>query len=117
VLATLEQTSVPTTLVTLTNTAGAAPSICRVHLESTNPRRFKLFLFWVPSKLARGATYSWFVASLGTDVVEDSFHTGYANRGARKSQVLRSHAGDVLSRPSERCEVLMNGYLRLLPAT
>jgi hypothetical protein len=46
----LKQTSIPTALVSLTSAAAAAPAECRMHLESANPRTFKLFLFWVPYK-------------------------------------------------------------------
>jgi hypothetical protein len=116
-LDTLQQTSIPTTLVVLTNTAGTVPTVCRVHLESVRPRTFALFVFWRPSKRAVGGTYTWFRATILDHVRQDTFHTGYVSRRAGEASVLKSHRGDAFAKPSEPCEILMNGYLRLLAET
>ncbi len=33
----------------------------------------------------------------------------------KNARVLLAHAGDVFTKPTARCQVLMNGYLKLLP--
>jgi len=110
----LQKTSIPTALVSLTTTAAAAPAVCRLHLESANPRTFRLFLFWVPKDAkAMGTAYSWFEATLRERVLQDSFHIGHSDGTRSKSKVLKSHVGDAFAKPVEQCEVLQNGYLRL----
>ena len=113
-LGALEQTNVPTTLVVLTNTAGTVPTVCRVHMESKQPRRFGLFILWRPSKRVFRGTYTWFRASLTPDVKSDRFRSGYVPVEGGEAGVVKSNAGDILSRPSESCEILMNGDVRLL---
>jgi hypothetical protein len=114
VLAGLGETSIPTALLAFTTTAAAAPAVCRVHLESTNPRTFKLFLFWIPNNAkAMGTAYTWFEATLREGVLQDTFHVGHSDGTAAKAQVLKSHSGDAFSKPVEECQVLMNGHLRL----
>jgi hypothetical protein len=114
VLDSLQQTSIPTTLVVFTNTAGTVPVACRIHLESKNPPRYTLFILWRPSMRAVGGTYTWFRATLGRDAAQDTFASGYVPRRVRQSRVLSSQRRDAFARPNEPCEILMNGYLRLL---
>jgi hypothetical protein len=33
----------------------------------------------------------------------------------KNQEVLMAHAGNVFEKPTSKCQVLMNGYLRLLP--
>jgi hypothetical protein len=113
VLDSLRVTSIPTALVTLTHTAQSAPSVCRVHLESKNPRTFTLFVFWTPFNV-EDAPYTWLAARLREHVLEDSIHVGHSDANASKAEVLRSHAGNAFAKPVETCQVLMNGYLRLV---
>jgi hypothetical protein len=119
-LDTLRQTSIPTALVSATATARAAPAVCRLHLNSTTPRTFRLFLFWAPpikpevTKEAIKATYTWFDATIGREVLQDTFRLGHSKPQVRRAQVLKEHAGPAFSKPSKRCQVLENGYLRLL---
>lgn len=116
----LRQTSVPTALVSVTVTARAAPTVCRVHLIATEPRTFKVFLFWVPfgnlavTKEQIKTTYTWFDATIGQDVRQDTFRLGHAKPNLPKDQVLKAHAGTALVRPSKPCELLATGYLTLV---
>src|SRR5437868_2136550 len=65
VLDTLANTSIPTTLVSITNTGGIAPAECKIHLQSANPATFKLFLFWTPyDPQHTGNTYTWLEATI-----------------------------------------------------
>src|SRR5439155_25064382 len=74
----LRETSIPTALLSLSTTAAAVPAVCRLHLESANPRTFKLFLFWVPKNAkAMRTTYTWFEATLREHLLEDTFHIGH----------------------------------------
>jgi hypothetical protein len=110
----LRRTSIPTALLSLSTTAAAVPAICRLRLASTNPRTFKLFLFWIPKNArAMQTTYTWLEATLREQVLQDSFHIGHSDGTAPKAKVLKAHSGDAFSKPVEQCEVLANGYLRL----
>lgn len=140
----LQGSNITTQLVSLSTTAGRVPAACRVHLQSTSPRTFKVYVFWVPFIGPQG--YTWLQMTLGENVAEDKFHLGTAEavlpsgiqlpdgrivapsesnydplsmggkrQVARNRQMLKAHAGDVFSKPGANCQVLMNGYLRLLP--
>jgi hypothetical protein len=119
-LDTLRQTSIPVALVSFTATARTAPAVCRIHLNSTTPRTFKLFLFWEPfinpevTKEAIKATYTWFDATIGQQVLQDTFSLGHAKPHVSKAQVLKEHVGSAFAKPSKRCQVLANGYLSLV---
>jgi hypothetical protein len=128
VLDTLQNTSIPTTLVSLTATAGLVPQACRVHLESRKPSTFKLFVFWKPyvppgyapatnagADDVQQQSYSWIAATIGDNVNNDTFHLGHAPSALPRAKVMASNAGNVFSKPGARCQVLQNGYLRLLP--
>jgi hypothetical protein len=110
----LEQTSVPTTLVELTNTAGTAPLYCSVHLQSPSDKRFSLFIFWRPSKRAFRGTFIWFRATLMQEVGGDTFKSGYEPTGVGATQVIKAEARDAFARPREPCQILMNGDVRLV---
>jgi hypothetical protein len=115
----LRSTSVPTTLVQETGIAAAVPDVCQIRVQGGTPARFELFLFWTPAKIsdpvlgAGDAAYTWFQATLSANTVEDTFHLGHANAKLPRTQVLNAHSGDVFSKPSARCQLLMNGYLKL----
>jgi hypothetical protein len=116
----LRSTAIPTALVQATAVAAAAPDVCRIRLESSDPRTFRVFLFWTPQKIedpilgAGEATYTWFDATLGEGIAQSEFHLGHANARLPRAQVLNKHAGDVFSGPGERCVLLTSGNLRLL---
>lgn len=142
----LQTSSVPTTILNLTSTAGQIPAACRVHLISTKPRTFKVYLFWIP--YVGPQSYSWLDLTITKNASQDRFHMatapsvlpGGAGLGGGIAPVagnieydrpltftlgsdykritqaeLKKHAGNVFSKPGARCQVLMNGYLRLLP--
>jgi len=119
-LSDLRATAIPTALVQATAVAAAAPDVCRIRLQSGNPRTFRVFLFWTPQKIddpilgAGEATYTWFDATLGEGIAQSEFHLGHANARLPRAQVLNRHARDVFSGPGERCVLLTSGNLRLL---
>jgi hypothetical protein len=119
----LQHSNIPLQLVGLTTVAGLAPAACRVHLVSRDPNTFKVYVFWVPIQRAR--PYSWLAMTIAKDPARDAFHLGTARLtapkavGGRRKRVDRraisAHAGDTFAKPGAACQVLMNGYLRLLP--
>jgi hypothetical protein len=130
----LQKSNLPIQLVNLTLVAGAVPT-CRVHLASRNPNKFDVYLFWIPYN--RGHTYTWVTMKLAKDPTKDRFDLETAPgsisasgktaapavavgpspiQRKRDQAVLRAHAGAAFSKPAARCQLLMNGYLRLLPA-
>jgi hypothetical protein len=110
----LEHTNIATTLVDLTNTAGTVPAYCRIHATAGGAKRFDLFILWRPSKRTSRGTYIWFRATLANQVAQDTFRSGYEPLSTGLAGVLHSQAGDAFTRPSESCEILMNGDVRLL---
>lgn len=141
----LQTSNIPIQLVDLTATAGLPPAACRVRLESRSPSTFKVYVFWIPyigpqsyswldmtitedaarDKFHLGAAPA--VLPSGNQLANGSivappladYDTPLSKYGRRQvkinSQVLRAHAGDVFSKPGARCQVLNNGYLRLVP--
>jgi hypothetical protein len=129
VLNTLRPSNIPLQLVNLTLVAGAIP-VCRVHLQSRSPRTYQVYVFWKPYD--RAHTYIWLTMTLSKNASKDRFHLGTApGTGSAGStaaappssakqreldrEVLLAHAGNVFAKPGARCQLLMNGYLKLLP--
>jgi hypothetical protein len=115
----LEKTSIPPTLIHVTQTAAVLPSVCQVHLETRNPTRFRLVATWVPPYVKQLAqTYTWLEVGFSKEgIAADSFHLGNIPGDVPKAQALRalkSHYKDVFVKPSAECQILMNGYLKLL---
>ncbi len=127
----LRPSNIPLQLVNLTLVAGSIP-VCRLHLQSRSPSTFRVYLFWTPYN--RLHTYTWLTMTLGPEASRDRFHLGTAPGMANAAgaavvtsptaeqrrldrEVLIAHAGNVFAKPAARCQLLMNGYLRLLPAT
>lgn len=116
----LQSTPIPSALVQETAIAAAAPDICRLRLQSESPRRFRLFIFWTPQADpnpeigADLATYTWLDATLGEHIFESRFRVGHADSRLPRAKVVRSQAGNVLTKPGGSCVLLSNGYLRLL---
>jgi hypothetical protein len=119
----LQHSNIPIQLVGLTTVAGLAPAACRVHLVSRGPNVFKVYVFWVPFERTR--PYSWLEMTITKDPTRDAFHLGtarpvsarVAGRRAREkidSRVIQVHAGGAFASPGARCQVLRNGYLKLL---
>jgi hypothetical protein len=131
----LQGSNIPTQILKFTVVAGSIPT-CRIHLASRSPSTFDVYLFWTPRD--RGYTYTWLTMALGEKASGDRFHLGTApvsgtaaassvNPAARllspsptdrkhDLQALMAHAGNVFAKPAGRCQLLMNGYLKLLPA-
>jgi hypothetical protein len=53
----LQTSNIPTQLINLSATAGLAPAACQVHLVSTKPHTFKVYVFWIP--YVGPQSYSW----------------------------------------------------------
>jgi hypothetical protein len=120
----LQDSNIPIQLVGMTTVAGLAPEACRVHLVSRRPNTFRVYVFWVPYAPTR--PYTWLDMRITKDPGNDTFHLGTAQpvigekagRGERAradTRVLTAHAGTSFADPGADCQVLMNGYLRLVP--
>jgi hypothetical protein len=143
----LQDTNIPRQLINFTSTAGLAPATCRVHVQSRDPHTFRLYIFWIPylgaqsyiwlnATIAPDKARDRFhveteapVLPGGTltpdrkDIIPGSadYDTPLALYGPQQveknRQVLRAHAGNVFAKPRAKCQVLQNGYLRLVPIT
>ena len=141
----LQGSNIPLQLINLTATAREAPAVCRVHLESRKPSTFNVYIFWIPYLGVQSYSWlnmtitgdpSRDTFHLGTAPVvlpggvlsldgktvasgSADFDTPlalYGPRQARKNhQAVVAHGGDVFAKPGAKCQVLANGYLRLLP--
>ena len=120
----LQSSNISIQLVGLTTVAGLAPAACRVHLVSRKPNMFKVYVFWVPFQPSR--PYSWLEMKITKDPTRDTFRLGTAQpivgdgagrreRARADRRVLAAHAGDSFGKPGAGCQVLMNGYLKLVP--
>jgi hypothetical protein len=111
----LEGTAIPTTLVSLSATAGAIPQVCQVHRRGNG--EFGLFLFWQP--VSTQQAFTWLTAMISGDNTKDRFHLGFAPGQSSGAKLLRTAEGDAFLKPTESCEILKNGFLRLVrpPAT
>ena len=141
----LQDSNIPRTLINLSGKSWKAPTTCRVHLASKDPGKFEVYIFWVPyfgqqsyiwlnMTLTKDAAQDRF--HLGTEppvlpggivlpggkgiapgsLDYDAPLSGYGPEQVRKNkEAIRAHAGDAFSKPGGTCQVLNNGYLRLLP--
>ena len=140
----LHGSNIPLQLLAISTGVQEAPAACRVHLLSSHPTTFKVYLFWIP--YLGGEDYTWLDMTITKNPSRDTFHLGtahpvlpsgqlsangrsvvpftvdttllsrYGPQQARKShQLLVAHAGNAFSKPGASCQVLMNGDLRLLP--
>jgi hypothetical protein len=140
----LRKSNIPLQLVTITDTVQEVPAACRVRLVSKDPSTFRVYVFWIPWLGSEPYTWldmtftkdvSQGTFRLGTDKpvlpsgrltpngrnvnpysVDATLLSRYGPAQARKNrQVLMAHAGNVFSKPGAKCQVLMNGDLRLVP--
>lgn len=140
----LHGSNIPLQLVAISQNVQEAPAACRVHLVSEQPRTFRVYLFWVPWLAGEDYTWlTMTLAEKRSDdqfhlgsahpvlpggqlsangrsvvpwTVDTTLLSRYGPAQVRKThQVLVANAGDAFSRPTVRCEVLMNGDLKLLP--
>jgi hypothetical protein len=141
----LQQSNIPRQLVNFTSTAGLAPATCRIRLESRSPHTFRVYIFWIPyvgsqsyiwldMKLAEDTARDRFHVGTEAPVLPSGtlspdrktvapgsldYDTPLARYGPRQAErnrrVLMAHGGNVFSKPGAKCQVLQNGYLRLVP--
>jgi len=140
----LSNTNISRQLVDITETVQNVPSACRVHLVSRDPHTFRVYVFWVPwlgsqsytwldltitkdpsqgrfhmgtaKPVLPGGRLSPDGRSINPFSLDTTLLTRYGPAQARKNhEVLLAHAGNVFSKPTARCQVLMNGNLRLVP--
>jgi hypothetical protein len=140
----LRNTNISRQLVAVTETVQNIPSACRVRLVSKEPRTFRIYVFWVPwlgsepytwldmritgdpkqgsfhmgtaLPVLPGGRLSPDGRSVNPYSLDTTVLSRYGPEQARKNhEVLVAHGGDVFSKPGARCQVLMNGDLRLVP--
>jgi hypothetical protein len=123
VLDQLGQTGFYDAALKLSYTEAEVPNNCVVHIDQQSPLTFHIFLSWLPNVENLGGTvqhnaasraYSWLDAVITSQGLKGdySFHQG----NEQTLQDLRSHYGDVFSKPVENCLVLQNQKFGLLPA-
>jgi hypothetical protein len=143
-LSALHGSNVALQLVSITNLVQATPATCRLHLASSDPTRFHVYVFWIP--WLGSQSYTWLNMSVTKDPSRDVFNLGTAKpvlpggsltpngrsvdpftqdttllsrygpaQAKRNQEVLMAHAGDVFTNPGAKCELLANGDLRLVP--
>jgi len=141
----LQRSNIPRQLVNFTSTAGLAPAACRVRLETRSPHTFRVYIFWIPyvgaqsyiwlnMKIAENTARDTFHVGTAAPVLpsgtlsadrksvargSQDYDTPLARYGPRQAErnrrVLMAHAGNVFTKPGAKCQILQNGYLRLLP--
>ena len=135
----LDGSNIPLQLLAISEGVQEAPAACRVHLVSSHPTTFKVYIFWIP--YLGGEDYTWLNMTISKDANRDTFHLGaahpvcpagaerkrkkrrpihrrhdllsrYGPQQARKNhEVLITHAGSAFSKPGAGCQALMNGDL------
>jgi hypothetical protein len=121
-LGALAQTSVYDAALEITQTAAEDPTACVVHIEGTNPLKFKVFMTWIPNiknlggtvtQQAAARTYSWIQAIIGPEGLQGdySFHEG----NELSLAALKARYGDAFAKPVATCLLLENDAFGLLP--
>jgi len=119
----LQKTSISGALLRLAHAADFPPTACFVHLTAQEPARFELFLYWQPYtsynryENAR-SDYIFFDSSIGADLKSDVFHVAFNQWQTPLIDALDQNLPKAVStKPFEKCELLENGYVRLLPSS
>jgi hypothetical protein len=142
---TLQSSNVSFQLVAITKWVQRVPATCRIRLVSRNPSTFEVYVFWIPylaaepyawlnMKVTNDRRTSTFHLGTSEPVllpggrlspdgrtvnprsVDTTLLSRYGPQQAKKSRAtMAAHGGDVFAKPGARCQVLMNGSLRLLP--
>lgn len=121
----LRSTAIPTTLVEISNTAGAVPRVCQVHVHGDGT--YDLFVFWRP--IDPQQAYAWLQGNVTKTWTKDRFHVGYAaadstpgvgsingdGPSSRERRLQQRAQGDAFTKPFAACELLSDGTVRLLP--
>lgn len=142
----LQHSSIPHTLVNMTFASRLPPAACQVHLASGNPTTFEVYIFWVPfigssytwldMSITKDESRDTFhigssVAALpggklgpsGRSILPKTrdFDTPLSAFGAQQTKrnniALLAHAGRAFAKPTAKCQILTNGYVRLVPST
>jgi len=122
-LAALAQTSVYDTALDITQTAAEDPTACQVHIQSTHPLTFEVFMTWIPNIKNLGGTvqqkagerlYSWIRAIMTPAGVKGSYSLHQGNDMTLSG--LDAQYGDAFAKPSAKCLLLQNDAFGLLPA-
>ena len=143
-LTSLDGTNVSLQLLGITNSVQAPPAACHLHVVSKQTGAFRVYVFWIPwlgsepytwLDMQVGKDKSKDTFDLGTEKAvlpggvltsngrsvnpysqDTTLLSRYGPAQARKSrEVMRAHAGDAFTKPGANCQLLTNGYLRLVP--
>jgi hypothetical protein len=119
----LQQTPIPRAVVAISYQAGQAPTTCIVLPKAGAEGIFKLFVAWKPNRPDfMAVAQNVLEATIGESPSKsDQFHiTSFGGGGLDPKPEPANVAADlvraVLAKPSETCEVLENGHLRLAVA-
>ena len=118
----LQYSSVPTTLAGVVNTPQFL-SACTVHVESTKPLVFRLFMEWSPKStgkaLARSESvgeervrFSWLRVIMPAHSSNTTVNFGQIPAKlpiGKATRLLETDAGPAFQKPFESCELLPNG--------
>ena len=108
----LQRTAIPTTLVQVSNTAGAIPRVCQVHVRGDGT--YDLFVFWRPFDPRQA--YAWLQGNVTKTWTKDHFHVGYDSGSGVGRKLQQRTQGDAFTKPHAACQLLTDGMVRLLPA-
>ncbi len=119
----LAQTSVYDAALDITQTAAEDPTACAVHIQSTNPLTFEVFMTWIPNVANLGGTqiqqaasrlFSWIRATITPQGLQGpySFHEG----NELTLTALKAEYGQAFAKPAAKCLLLENDAFGLLPA-
>ena len=115
----LGTTSVYDDALKTSDTEAEVPTTCTVHLESTNPLTFRIFLTWIPNIENTGKgnlrAYSWVEAILGPKALKQDYQFHAGNETSQSA--LEAKYGDAFDKPVEKCLLLQNRQFGLLPAS
>jgi hypothetical protein len=113
VLGILARTAVWQAAAQATYTNGSVPAACSLHIVSKDPRKFKLFITWIPAE-GLNRRYAYLEAVIGPEGLREDYQ--FRLRYTKTQQELESHYGDAFQKPNRSCLVLENGKFALLPA-
>jgi hypothetical protein len=122
-LDTLEHTNIPNALISMASAADFPPAACFVHRLTTKPATFEVFVDWQPYNAynayeSKRGDYIFVDGTVSADANAAAFHVAYAASSVPALQAFALHQPkDVMTKPFEKCELLQNGYLRLVAAT
>jgi hypothetical protein len=140
----LQGSNISLQLVAITEQVQSVPAACRVRLVARHPSTFRVYVFWIPwlgsspytwldMTITKDASQGTFHLGTSKPVLpggrltpngrsvdpwslDTTLLSHYGPEQAKKNrEVLLAKGGNVFSKPGARCQVLMNGGLRLVP--